>query len=343
MSDAQKIQTRYNLGALSMAEIVRRTALMAVNSGNLVLDLEDWGGIEEFVDKYSNGYNVIFALPMLYLDQTAANSDVLVMQLMGIDQDNNVVYFEGARGGKRYYARMTPIDANVFSGPLVITDNTTTPASIVTATGQMTAEQQAATAQNIGVAPLKLTATPTAGPSRHNLMSGTWSGATWEEIMAAVLATRLIQIDVAGIGPVTLLYNVGSATHIASNNFVYSDNGTDYIVFIVLSYSGGSGNLLRLVVANDKPITDTISDPDPSFTPVVNTIYECGELINLTITNPPATGAYSIVFTSGSTPTVTTFPATILGLEDFAAEANTLYEINVLDNRAVVGSWAVSV
>jgi hypothetical protein len=48
------------------------------------------------------------------------------------------------------------------------------------------------------------------------------------------------------------------------------------------------------------------------------------------------------VFTSGSTATSTTFPATILGLEDFAAEANTIYEINVLDNRAVVGSWAVS-
>ena len=71
--------------------------------------------------------------------------------------------------------------------------------------------------------------------------------------------------------------------------------------------------------------------------------YKCGELTSLTITDPPSTGSYSIVFTSGSTPTVTTFPATILGLENFAAEANTLYEINVLDNRAVVGSWAVSV
>jgi hypothetical protein len=324
------------------AQISRKVIPMTVDGGNLVLDLEGRGGIEGFADAYAAGLNAVFTLPMLYLDQTAAGSDMLAMQLMGIDTGNGVFHFEGVRGGKRYYARMTPIDANVLSGPLVITDNTTTPTSIVTATGQMTAEQQAATAQNIGVAPLKLTATPTAGPSGHNLMSGTWSGATWEEIMAAVLATRLIQIDVAGIGPVTLLYNVGSATHIASNNFVYSDNGTDYIVFIVLSYSGGSGNLLRLVVANDKPITDTISDPDPSFTPVVNTIYECGELINLTITNPPATGAYSIVFTSGSTPTVTTFPAAILGLEDFAAKANTVYEINVMNNRAVIGSWAVS-
>ncbi len=87
----------------------------------------------------------------------------------------------------------------------------------------------------------------------------------------------------------------------------------------------------------------TVSGTTPTITPAANTIYNCGELTSLTISNPPATGAYSIVFTSGATATTTTIPATILGLEDFAAEANTLYEINVLDNRAVVGSWAVSV
>ena len=93
----------------------------------------------------------------------------------------------------------------------------------------------------------------------------------------------------------------------------------------------------------DKPIDETISEAAASITPAANTIYNCGELTSLTISNPPATGAYSIVFTSGSTATTTTIPSTVLGLESFAAEVNTLYEINVLDNRAVVGSWAVSV
>lgn len=88
--------------------------------------------------------------------------------------------------------------------------------------------------------------------------------------------------------------------------------------------------------------TVTVEGTTPTITPADNHDYQCGELTSLTISNPPATGAYSIVFTSGATPTVTTFPATILGLESFAAEANTLYEINVLDNRAVIGSWAVS-
>lgn len=85
-----------------------------------------------------------------------------------------------------------------------------------------------------------------------------------------------------------------------------------------------------------------VSGTTPTITPAANTIYNCGEVTSLTISNPTATGAYSVVFTSGGTATVTTFPTSILGLEDFAAEANTIYEINVLDNRAVIGSWAVS-
>lgn len=92
----------------------------------------------------------------------------------------------------------------------------------------------------------------------------------------------------------------------------------------------------------DEAASVYVSDTDPTITPAANTIYKCGTLDSLTITNPPATGAWSVVFTSGATATLTRIPITILGLEDFAAEANTLYEINVLDNRAVVGSWGVS-
>lgn len=90
------------------------------------------------------------------------------------------------------------------------------------------------------------------------------------------------------------------------------------------------------------PVVNTVAGTTPTITPADNNIYNCGEVTSLTISSAPATGAYSIVFTSGATATTTTIPATILGLETFAAEANTIYEINVLDNRAVVGSWAVS-
>lgn len=218
-----------------------------------------------------------------------------------------------------------------------------TPESIVTATGQMTEAQADRTRANIGAAQdsLKLTATPTSGPSGNTLMSGTWSGATWEEVVAAVLATRLIQVDVTTIGTITLLYNMGSATNASSNAFVYSVGGTLYSVFAQLFIVDGN-NRFYLSIINAGNKTENVSGTTPTITPAANTTYNCGELTSLTISNPPATGAYSIVFTSGSTATTTTIPATILGLEDFAADANTMYEINVLDNRAVVGSWGVS-
>jgi hypothetical protein len=91
-----------------------------------------------------------------------------------------------------------------------------------------------------------------------------------------------------------------------------------------------------------KPVVVSLVEATASIAPEDNKIYKCGTLTSLTITNPPVTGAYSIVFTSGSTATTTVVPSTMLGLESFAAEANTIYEINVLDNRAVVGSWAVN-
>lgn len=82
-----------------------------------------------------------------------------------------------------------------------------------------------------------------------------------------------------------------------------------------------------------------VSGTSPTITPAANTIYNCGELTSLTISNPLESGAYSIVFTSGTTATETTFPASILGLEDFAAKESAIYEINVLDNRAVYNGW----
>lgn len=91
-----------------------------------------------------------------------------------------------------------------------------------------------------------------------------------------------------------------------------------------------------------KPTTQNIAGTSATITPIDNTIYQCGELTDITITNPPATGMYVIIFTSGSTPTTSTFPSSIIGIEQFSAEANTRYEINVKDSYALVGSWEVS-
>lgn len=82
--------------------------------------------------------------------------------------------------------------------------------------------------------------------------------------------------------------------------------------------------------------TETVSGATPTITPVANALYNCGELASLTISNPPATGKYSIIFFSGATPTTT------VGIENFVAEANKRYKITVEDNYATYDSWPTS-
>ena len=73
--------------------------------------------------------------------------------------------------------------------------------------------------------------------------------------------------------------------------------------------------------------------------PEPGTLYRCGELTELTISDPPALGAWMLVFRSGETPTETAIPDSVLGLEDFAAASGAVYEINVLDGRALAAGW----
>lgn len=70
-----------------------------------------------------------------------------------------------------------------------------------------------------------------------------------------------------------------------------------------------------------------------------NTIYEYGELTALTVTAITATADFIIRFTSGTTPTVTNFPVTMVFPEAFSAEANMRYEINVSNGYALAVGW----
>ena len=91
-----------------------------------------------------------------------------------------------------------------------------------------------------------------------------------------------------------------------------------------------------------RPTKTTVSGTSPTITPLKDTVYSCGEVTSLTVTDPPATGAYVIKFDSGTTAATTTFPASIIFPQPFAAEANTRYEINVEDGYAVAVGWPVS-
>ena len=104
----------------------------------------------------------------------------------------------------------------------------------------------------------------------------------------------------------------------------------------------GSGIDVDVVTLASADIIENVPESAASITPVENHIYKCGTLTSLTIDSPPASGAWSIRFTSGSTATVLTMPSSVKMPDGFEVEANTVYEINVLDGYALCAGWPVS-
>ena len=102
-----------------------------------------------------------------------------------------------------------------------------------------------------------------------------------------------------------------------------------------------------LMSAQDKARLDavgsivTVFGTTPTITAASGVRYVCGEVATLDFT-PCATGICDVVFTSGSTPTVVTLPSTVKFPDgSFTAEADTTYEINILDGvYGAVMSWA---
>ena len=90
----------------------------------------------------------------------------------------------------------------------------------------------------------------------------------------------------------------------------------------------------------------TVSGTAPTITALPGIRYVCGEVTTIDIT-PPASGIIDVMFTSGSTPAVLTVtPPTGVtlkwanGFDPTALEANTTYEINIMDGvYGVVGMW----
>ena len=85
----------------------------------------------------------------------------------------------------------------------------------------------------------------------------------------------------------------------------------------------------------------SVSGTTPTIVAKSGIRYVCGEVATLDLT-PPATGICDVVFTSGATPTVLTVPSTVKWPDWFdptALDANTTYEINVMDGLGVAVGW----
>ncbi len=84
----------------------------------------------------------------------------------------------------------------------------------------------------------------------------------------------------------------------------------------------------------------TVSGTTPTITALSGVRYVCGEVSTLDI-KPCASGICDIVFTSGSTATVLTLPSTVKFPDGaFTPEANTTYELNIMDGvYGAVMAW----
>lgn len=116
---------------------------------------------------------------------------------------------------------------------------------------------------------------------------------------------------------------------------------------------GTSGQVLTTDGQGGRSWTDiekapvTVSGTTPTINALPGVRYICGEVSTLDITLP-ASGIVDVVFTSGSTPTVLTVtPPTGMvmkwanGFDPSALEANTVYEINIMDGcLGVAGTWS---
>lgn len=85
-----------------------------------------------------------------------------------------------------------------------------------------------------------------------------------------------------------------------------------------------------------------VSGTAATICPEEDTIYLCGNLDSLTITDPPAVGAWMIVFSSGATATVLTAPQSLRFPASFLVSSNTRYELHGLDGYVLAAGWAVS-
>jgi hypothetical protein len=118
---------------------------------------------------------------------------------------------------------------------------------------------------------------------------------------------------------------------------------------------GTTGQVLSKVSGTDydtewttlNPVV-TVSGTTPSITGLAGLRYVCGEVSTLTIVAPES-GCIDVTFTSGSTATVLTVSSAKTGVtaikwangfDPTSLEANTVYEINIIDGEfGVMGSW----
>lgn len=160
---------------------------------------------------------------------------------------------------------------------------------------------------------------------------------TYAEAKAAYDAGKQVLFVYEDSNAIAIFDDSSGSDLMAAHMFYVSGSHVYDLNLYLVSGIGVSGTMTELQLPAD---VKTLTGATPTIAAGLNnTIYELGELTSLTVTNFANPGDFIIRFTSGSTPTTTNFPASMVFPEAFAAEANMRYEINVSNGYALAVGW----
>ena len=333
-SNAGQIQTvASNLSTLAGTVATQGDRLNSINTG-----LTDLAGhaVQTYEQEFSDA------------EKTQARTNIGAVALSAYNTNNNRVNAILEYQGNQISA-LEVSDTTQASQISALQADT---ASVVKYTTQtLTNAQKLQARQNIGAAASG--DTPGQGSLVANIIYNAQTGYSLDGMTIAEIISALND----EFSPVTIVAVLdGSSDVLAFTNLrseEFSSGGNTYN--LITGYAISDDQIYKLTISSQTeavtfesqplrlPVKEIIQASTATIAARPDHYYSCGTLDSLTVTVSGTSGAWSITFTSGATPTVTSIPSTILGLESFAAEANTVYEINVLDNRAVIGSWEVPV
>lgn len=114
--------------------------------------------------------------------------------------------------------------------------------------------------------------------------------------------------------------------------------------YVISNFKSNLGEVVsaKLIVPSGNTV-QCVELPGTEITlnPQAESVYNCGTLTGLMITDYPTRGSFAVSFTSGAVPTVLTVPQALVMPKDYSRQANTRYELNVQDGYAPVASWEI--
>ena len=168
------------------------------------------------------------------------------------------------------------------------------------------------------------------------------SGGIPKTDLAAAVQTSLGKADTAlQAAPVSSVAGKTGAVQLNAGDIEFADSETYAAGSIGAEVSQQKNAISQL---EDQVVTDvTVTGTDVTIVAQANKRYLCGTVSTIAVT-PCATGAFDLIFTSGSSAAILTIPSTVKwqdsSFDPTALDTDTIYEISVADGTlGLVASW----